>query len=67
MDTTGWIVLSVGVFLVLLEIYGIIRKHPLALWIGEVLVMGAVLALVKALFGTRGHIRAYTGRPRLRK
>jgi hypothetical protein len=67
MDTTGWIVLFVAVFLVALEVYGIIRRHPLALWIGEVLVMGAVLALVKALFGTRGHIRAYSGRPKLRR
>lgn len=67
MDTMGWIIVSVAVFLVGLEIYGIIRRHPLALWIGEVLVMGAILALVKALFGTRGHIRAYTGRPKLRR
>ena len=67
MDTTGWIVVSVGVSLVALEVYGIIRRHPLALWIAEVLVMGAVLALVRNLFGTRGHIRAYTGRPRIRR
>lgn len=67
MDTTGWVVLSVAAFLVGLEIYGVIRRHPLALWVGEVLVMGAVLAVVKALFGTKGHIRAYTGRPRLRR
>lgn len=65
MDTTGWIIVSVGSFLVALEIYGIIRRHPLALWIAEVVIMGAVLALVRNLFGTRGHIRAYTGRPRI--
>jgi len=67
MDATGWIIVSVAVFLVGLEIYGIIRKHPLASWIAEVLVMGAVLAIVRNLFGTRGHIRAYTGRPKLRR
>lgn len=67
MDTTGWIIVSGGVVLVLLEIYGIIRRHPLALWMAEVVVMGAVLALVRNLFGTRGHIRANTGRPRLRR
>jgi hypothetical protein len=67
MDATGWLILLGAVFLVALEIYGIVRRHPLALWIAEVLVMGAVLALVKALFGTRGHIRAYAGRPRLRR
>ncbi len=67
MDATGWIIVSVAVFLVGLEIYGIIRKHPLALWIAEVLVMGAVLAIVRNLFGTRGHIRTYTGRPKLRR
>lgn len=53
--------------LVLLLVVGCIKKNPLALWVGEVLIMGATLALVKALFGTKGSIRGYTGRPRIRK
>jgi hypothetical protein len=55
------------VLLIVLELVGIARKQPLALWIGETLVMGAVFALVRNLFGTRGYIRGYTGRPRLRR
>lgn len=53
--------------LALLLVVGCVRKNPLALWIGEVLIMGATLALVKALFGTKGYIRGYTGRPRIRR
>jgi hypothetical protein len=61
------LVIFVVIALVLLLIVGCVKKNPVALWVVEVLIMGATLAVVKALFGTKGHIRAYTGRPRLRK
>jgi hypothetical protein len=61
------LVIFVVIALVLLLILGCVKKNPLALWIGEVLIMGATFALVKALFGTRGYIRGYTGRPRIRR
>lgn len=57
----------ISITLVVLLIVGCVKKNPLALWVGEVLIMGATLALVKALFGTKGYIRGYTGRPRIRR
>jgi hypothetical protein len=62
--TLFWILL-VAAFL--LEIIGCLKKHPLALWIAETLIMGAVFAICRSLFGTRGSLRSYTGRPRLRR
>ena len=66
-STVEGLAISVVVGLVVLLIVGCVKKNPVALWVVEVLIMGATLAVVKALFGTKGHIRAYTGRPRLRK
>lgn len=61
-----WI-LALTLFVVAIEIVGIVRRNPLALWVAEVLVMGAVFAVVRELFGVKGHIRGYTGRPRIRR
>jgi uncharacterized membrane protein SirB2 len=63
-DTTIWFVLG-GI--VLLLVVGCVRRNPLALWIVETLTMFAVFAVGKSLFGTKGYVRGYTGRPRLRK
>jgi hypothetical protein len=61
------LVIFIVVALVVLLVVGCVKKNPLALWVGEVLIMGATLALVKALFGTKGYIRGSTGRPRIRR
>lgn len=52
---------------ILLLIVGCAKRHPLALWIAETLVMGAVFALIKSMFGVKGSMRGYTSRPRLRR
>jgi hypothetical protein len=52
---------------VILVIVGIAARHPLALWIAEVLVMGAVFGLVKEIFGVKGRLYGSTGRPRIRR
>jgi hypothetical protein len=61
------LIIAVLVLLVVLELVGLVTKHPLALWVAEVIVMGAVFALVKSVFGTKGYVRGYTGRPRFRR
>lgn len=52
---------------VALLVVGLAIRHPLALWIVEILVMGAMLGLVKELFGVRGRLYGSIGRPRLRR
>jgi hypothetical protein len=52
---------------VVLLVIGLAVRHPLALWIVEILVMGAMLGLVKELFGVRGRLYGSIGRPRLRR
>jgi hypothetical protein len=62
----GWIEITFTVVVLLMAV-GIARRNPLALWIGQVLVMGAVFGLVKELFGVKGRLYGSTGRPRLRR
>lgn len=63
-DTYAWMILASTIVLLII---GCVKKNPLALWIVETLVMFAVFAVAKELTGTKGHVRGYTGRPRLRR